>query len=157
MEKVLLFLSGGRKELNNPLQLRALLLHLVLGEVTFAAGENVYLKTLSELEKQFTVQTNEPYGRHIFQQMAQQHDETVAQFVTKLCTQAQLSNFKDTEDQIRDQFLQGMVDSDLREKLLEIKNLTLAEALESHGKGRPPSLKPSPFACCSGDTLPAGF
>ena len=64
-----LFLLRGRKETNDPPQLRVLLLHLA-GEavqdvyeslhLTFVAGENVYFKILSELDKQFTVQTNEP-------------------------------------------------------------------------------------------------
>ena len=63
--------------------------------------------------------------------MAQQQDETVAQFVTKLRSQAQLCNFKDTDDQIRDQLFQAMIDGELREKLLEITNLTLAEALDT--------------------------
>ena len=39
-------------------------------------------------------------------------------------------NIKDTEDQIIDQLLQAMVDSELTEKLLEIKNLTLVKELD---------------------------
>ena len=68
MEKVFSFFVAGKK-LNDPPQFRVLLLHLA-GEAvqdvyeslpfTFAAGENVYFMTLSELDKQFMVQTNEP-------------------------------------------------------------------------------------------------
>ena len=84
------------KKLDDPPQLGALLLHFA-GEavhdvyeslhVTFAAGKNVYLRTETELDKQFTVQASKPYKHNVFRQMAQHHDETVAQFVTKLYTQ----------------------------------------------------------------------
>ena len=64
------FLEAG-KNLNDPPQLRALLLHLADEAVqdfyeslhlTFAVGEHVY----------------KPFERHVFRQIARQHDETVA-------------------------------------------------------------------------------
>ena len=68
------------KGLRDPPQLRALLLHLA-GEavqdvheslnLTFSAGEDVYVRTLAELDKQFKVKANQPYERHIFRQMVQ--------------------------------------------------------------------------------------
>ena len=122
------------KGLRDPPQLRALLLHLA-GEavqdvheslnLTFSAGEDVYVRTLAELDKQFEVKANQPYERHVFRQMVQQPNETVAQFVTKLKTQAQFCNFQDRDDQIRDQLLHAMADMELREKLLETDQLTL--------------------------------
>ena len=127
------------KGLRDPPQLRALLLHLA-GEavqdvheslnLTFSAGEDVYARTLAELDKQFEVKANQPYERHVFRQMVQQPNETVAQFVTKLKTQAQFCNFQDHDDQIRDQLLHAMADMELREKLLEADQLTLSIAME---------------------------
>ena len=127
------------KGLRDPPQLRALLLHLA-GEavqdvheslnLTFSAGEDVYVRTLAELDKQFEVKANQPYERHVFRQMVQQPNETVAQFVTKLKTQAQFCNFQDHDDQIRDQLLHAMADMELREKLLETDQLTLSIAMK---------------------------
>ena len=127
------------KGLRDPPQLRALPLHLA-GEavqdvheslnLTFSAGEYVYVRTLAELDKQFEVKANQPYERHVFRQMVQQPNETVAQFVTKLKTQAQFCNFQDHDDQIRDQLLHAMADMELREKLLETDQLTLSIAIE---------------------------
>ena len=133
------------KGLRDPPQLRALLLHLA-GEavqdvyeslnLTFSAGEDVYVRTLAELDKQFEVKANQPYERHVFRQMVQQPNETVAQFVTKLKTQAQFCNFQDHDDQIRDQLLHAMADMELREKLLETDQLTLSIAMENQDNGK---------------------
>ena len=82
------------------------------------------------LNDYFKVEANEPYERHVFRQLHQLPSETATQFVTRLRNQAVFCNFKDSEDQIRDQFIQAMRDHELRQKLLEERNIKLGDALD---------------------------
>ena len=121
-------------------QLKAMLLHAA-GEAVQDVFESLegdldsseadlYKQALEALDKYFAVDANAPYERHVFRQMCQRADETVAQFVTRLRTQSQFCSFTDKESQIRDQLLFGMRDSELRQKLLEEKDVSLSTALE---------------------------
>ena len=74
---------------------------------------------ITALNKHFSVVRNVPYERHLFRQLNQLQEETTAQFVVRLQKQAQFCEFADATDQLRDQLLQGMIDPELREKLLE--------------------------------------
>ena len=63
-----------------------------------------FKETLQALDNYFKIDANEPYERHVFRQMTQMEHETVSQYATRLRNQAVFCNFKDDQDQIRDQF-----------------------------------------------------
>ena len=58
-----------------------------------------------------------------------QCSEMMDQFVARLRQQAQLCDFQDLNDQLRDQLIEKMLDHKLRRKLLETRNITLENAL----------------------------
>ena len=62
--------------------------------------------------------------------MTPQSGETTDQFVARLRQQAQFCDFRDLEDQLRDQVIETMPHLGLRRKLLENANVTLGDALK---------------------------
>ena len=128
------------KGISDKQQRKALLLHTAGEDVQdiFDALEpgltanpaDVFEQAMTALSDHFSVQVNEPCECHKFRQMLQLDGETVAQFVVRLKSQAQFCNFSDTADQICDQLLQSVRDDELREKLLEKRNISLVEAME---------------------------
>lgn len=73
--------------------------------------------------------TSHTNGMFFFRQMIQKEEETLAQFITRLRNHAAFCNFRNLEDQIRDQFLQAMMDAGLYQKRLEEQNIKLEDAL----------------------------
>ena len=94
---------------------RALLLHcagLEVQDIFFtleeeAAGENetVYDQAKKTLEKYFNPQSNVPYERLLFRNMAQNESETIEQYITRLRQKAVTCNFDKVDEEIRDQVI----------------------------------------------------
>ncbi|XP_046746420.1 uncharacterized protein K02A2.6-like [Diprion similis] len=125
----------------NPQRKRDFLLHTAGLEVqdiyyTFnieeEEGTDIYKETIKRLDEYFKPTVNEPYERLLFRSITQQDNESVNQFYVRLKQQAQNCAFGDMEDQmIRDQIIEKIQSSALRQKLLEEgRNLTLQRALE---------------------------
>ena len=91
---------------------------------------DVFDQAVKALDDHFKVAVNVPYERHQFRQLCQKQGETVAQFVTRLQSQAVFCDFQDASGQIRDQLVQSILDDDLRQKMLETRNITLKDALD---------------------------
>ena len=94
------------------------------------AQANPYKTTVEMLDKHFSFKPNVTFERHSFRRLTQREGETAAQFATRLREQAELCNFKDTDEQIRDQLVERVVSDHLRRKLLDVEKLTLTRALE---------------------------
>ena len=133
------YLIVGR-DITKPEQKKALLLHLAGGEVqdifetlgdTQDEEVDPYQDAIDKLNEYFIPQKNLTYERHIFRSIKQGHNEAIDQFVTKLRQQAKFCDFMDIEDQIKDQIVDGCIDSDLRKKILEKgDNVKLPEVLK---------------------------
>ena len=83
-----------------------------------ADPEDRYEKTVAMLDGQFKVAKNTPFERHVFRQMVPQPNEAVDKFVARLRQQAQLCDFSDLNDQLRDQLVDKIAQPGLRRKLL---------------------------------------
>ena len=67
----------------------------------------------------------------IFRQLAPTDGEPVDKFVVRLRRQARYCNFDDAlDDTLRNQLIEKLPDIELKKKLLEIRNITLAQVLE---------------------------
>ena len=116
-------------------QKRGLLLHLGGEEVQDVwdsleeTGED-YESAIKALDTYFSPQKNVIYERHIFRQLAQQSDETIDSFVTRLkmhvkhCDYDKYSN----DEAIRDQIIDKCISKKLRRRLLCESELTLQTA-----------------------------
>lgn len=86
---------------------------------------------VKKLSDHFSPVINIPYERHKFRSMAQNDNESIAQYVARLRQQAQLCNFSKVSEDLRDQVLEKCRSTTLRLKLLEQgTNLTLEKVLE---------------------------
>ena len=93
-------------------------------------SDNEYSVALRKLDLHFKVEENIPYERHVFRQMAPVEGETADQFVTRLRKQARHCNFGSSlNEQLRDQLIEKLRNLELKRKLLEIRNITLEDAL----------------------------
>ena len=118
---------------NRRKQRRALLLFHVGPQVRdiFKQLENTgdsddYQGAVDALNGHFVVQTNVVYQRHVFRKAYQNKDETVAQYCTRLRVLSQGCEYRDLNDELRDQIVTGCLDEKLRCKfLLEGSGLTL--------------------------------
>ena len=89
-------------------------------------------KVLKVFETRCVPVSNVIYERYMFNKRIQEAGESVEHFITdviKLADHCQYGNLKD--DLIRDKLVSGVNDDKVREKLLGIKNLTLAIAIET--------------------------
>ena len=88
-------------------------------------------KAIELLTQYFSPHINITYERHLFRQMQQEENETIDQFVTRLQDRAKYCEFKDKDEQIRDQVIQACKSQYLRRKLLEKgKDLTVERLQE---------------------------
>lgn len=94
--------------------------------------DDEYKKSLDILTKHFTPQVNTLYERHVFRNMQQNDNETVAQFVVRLKLQASYCNYGGQQmEHIRDQVVEKCKSSEMRRKFLGKGNtLTLENVLE---------------------------
>ena len=79
----------------------------------------------------FRSDENIPFERHVFWQLVLMDGESVDKFVVRLRRQARYCNFGDAlDDNLRDQLIEKLPNIELKKKLLETRNITLAQVLE---------------------------
>ena len=107
----------------------ALLLHLAGEEIqdlydTFpvacsSSKENAYERLIRLLNEHFSPKKNTTYERHMFRGL-KQNSETTDAFLTKLKVHANKCEFgSEAESNIREQFIEGCEDKELRRRILE--------------------------------------
>ena len=111
-------------------QKTALLLHVAGSEVqdifaTLTPAGQTYNDLKTCLNDYFTPKTNIRYERFLFRQCVNEADEKIDSFVTRLKHLALSCEFTDTDDVIIDQVILQCNSHELREKLLQEKDLTL--------------------------------
>ena len=115
---------------------RAMLLHHAGFEVqklfeTLKPADDAFDAALTILNKHFVPQVNVPFERSQFRRLDVAPGETTDSFVSRLRIKAKSCNFASLEeDMIRDQVIEKMRDNDLRKRILEKKDIELAEMLE---------------------------
>ena len=76
-------------------------------------------------------ETNETFERYIFRRQSQEESETIDTYVSVLRSLVRSSNFGALEDSLlRDQIVIGINDDATRRKLLQIRELTLQNAID---------------------------
>ena len=74
---------------------------------------------------------NVPYERHVFHQLTPTKGETANKFMVHLRKQARHCNFgKALEENLRDQLIEKLPDVELKNKLLEVNNISLEAAMD---------------------------
>ncbi|XP_068758051.1 uncharacterized protein [Montipora capricornis] len=131
-----LYVTG--KGVSDDGQKRALFLHVAgmdVQEIYFTlvaeAESATFEATVKVLDDYFVPKANVPFERHLFQQIVQESEETVDQFVCRLRQRAINCEFGESEnDYIRDQVIDKCYSSKLRRKFLEKEGaLTLDDLL----------------------------
>ena len=125
-------LYADGKGVENAAQRKALLLHtagmetqdifFTLTLVEGDAGDSAYVIAKKTLDHYFTPLSNVPYERHTFRSMAQEANETIEQYITRLRVKAETCEFGVidlVDEQIRDQVVEKCASNHLRHKLLE--------------------------------------
>ena len=125
-------LYADGKGIVNADQRKALLLHtagmeakdifFTLTLVEGEAGDSSYVIAKKTLNQYFTPLLIVPYERHAFRSMAQESNETIEQFITRLRVKAETCEFGVidlVDEQIRDQVVEKCASNHLRHKLLE--------------------------------------
>ena len=93
-----------------------------------------YEEAEATLEKLFVKQPNEIFARHLLRTEKQRVNQSLADFRCALTRLAKDCNFKDVtaaqykDDMIRDAFINGIMSTGIRQRLLEHKALTMNEA-----------------------------
>uniref|UniRef100_A0A096M9H1 Retrotransposon gag domain-containing protein n=1 Tax=Poecilia formosa TaxID=48698 RepID=A0A096M9H1_POEFO len=91
---------------------------------------DTFSSAVDALEKHFTPKVNIVVERHAFRKRTQSPHETVEQYVTALRDLASKCDFDDkTEEMIRDQLVEHIFNSRIRERLLLEPDLTLDKAV----------------------------
>ena len=86
---------------------------------------------LERLEKHCVGETNETFERYIFRRRSQEESETIDTYVSVLRSLVRSCNFGALEDSLlRDQIVIGISDDATRRKLLQIRELTLQNAID---------------------------
>ena len=93
--------------------------------------QDPYAVCIRKLDHHFRCEDNVPFERHVFRQLAPTDGEPVDKFVVRLRQQARHCNFGETlDDNLCDQIIEKLPDMELKRKLLETRNITLAQVLE---------------------------
>ncbi|XP_050507148.1 uncharacterized protein LOC126884884 [Diabrotica virgifera virgifera] len=101
----------------------------------YISEAKTYISAIKILEELYIKPTNEIYARHILATRKQQINESIDQYAQQLKLLAKNCNFKavssdeNKNDYIRDAFINGLVQSNIRQRLLEFSSLSLDEAL----------------------------
>lgn len=96
-----------------------------------AGDQDPYAVCIRKLDHDFRSDEDIPFERHVFRQLAPTDGESVDKFVVRLRRQARYCNFGDSlDDNLRDQLIEKLPDIELKKKLLETRNITLAQVLE---------------------------
>ena len=94
-------------------------------------NDDPYAVCIRKLDNHFRTEENVPFERHVFRQLAPTEGEPVDKFVVRLRQQARHCNFGTSlDDNLRDQLIEKLTDRELKKKLLETRNITLADVLE---------------------------
>ena len=90
-----------------------------------------YKVCIRKLDAHFHAEDNVPYERHVFRHMAPLAGETADKFMVRLRKQARHCNFGETlEDNLRDQLIEKLPDIEWKKKSLEVKNISLKDAMD---------------------------
>lgn len=114
---------------------RATLLHCLSAEgqrIFYSLPDtgDTFNTAVAALEKYFTPKVNAVVERYNFRKRIQAHHETISQYVAALCDLASKCGFEDkTDEMIRDQLIEHVTDSSIRERLLLETDLTLDKAV----------------------------
>lgn len=93
--------------------------------------QNEYEKAILKLDNYFCIKRNITVERYIFRNIRQLSDEAIEQYVIRLRRQLNRCDFGSLSDeQLRDQLIEGTNSDKLREKALLKNTITLAELLE---------------------------
>lgn len=80
----------------------------------------------------FVGETNEVYEAYVFNNRVQETAESIDTYIAALRQLAKTCNFENQEDRmIRDRIVVGVKDDDVRQKLLEVKGLTLQQCVDT--------------------------
>lgn len=94
--------------------------------------DDVFQEAIRKLDHHFRAEENVPYERHVFRHIAMTEGETADQYVIRLKKQAKHCNFGiNLNDNLRDQLIEQIQNLDLKKKLLETRNITLDQALDT--------------------------
>ena len=95
-----------------------------------------YTEAEATLEKLFVKPPNEVFARHLLRVAKQKPQQSLADFKCTLTKLAKDCNFRDVsaaqyrDDMLRDSFINGLLSSDIRQRLLEHKTLCLNQAYD---------------------------
>ena len=96
-----------------------------------AGDQDPYAICIRKLDHHFRSDENIPFERHVSRQLAPTDGESVDKFVVRLRRQARYCNFGDSlDDNLRDRLIEKLPDIELKKKVLETRNITLAQVLE---------------------------
>ena len=96
-----------------------------------ASTDDDYKVCIRKLDAHFHAEDNVPYERHVFRHMAPLVGETADKFMVRLRKQARHCNFGESlEDNLRDQLIEKLPDIEWKKKLLEVKNISLKDAMD---------------------------
>ena len=118
--RALLLFHGGRR------------LREIFAGLPDTGNRDDFDKAKAALTEEFvgSITSNPTVQRHAFKKITQKHGETVSQFVGRLKLAAVDCQFKDADDQIRDQCVSYCISNELRRKFLEKEGLELKQVLE---------------------------
>jgi len=117
---------------------KALLLHYAGDEVydiyetlpgDLESSDSNYDETKAALKLHFSPQKNTEYEKFEFRTMKQNHGESIDQFTTRLRQKATNCAFTNKDDEVKSQFIQGVISNKLRIKCLESSNKSLSDLL----------------------------
>ena len=127
-------LDNTRKKTSQPLHYAGMEVQDIFEDLVDpdpAADQDPYAVCIRKLDHHFRSDENIPFERHVFRQLVLTNGESVDRFVVRLCRQARSCNFGDSlDDNLRDQLIEKLPDIELKKKLLETRNITLAQVLE---------------------------
>ena len=96
-----------------------------------ATTDDVYKVCIRKLDAHFRADDNVPYERHVFRHMAPLSGESADKFLVRLKKQARHCNFGEAlGDNLRDQLIEKLSDIEWKKKLLEVRNISLEDAMD---------------------------
>lgn len=96
------------------------------------AGSDVYQEAVKKLDEYFLPMKCLPLERHKFRNLGQAEDEPIETFVLRLREQGNLCEYADhLEEEIKEQIFEKGTSDDLRAKILNKPQMTLAETVEA--------------------------
>ena len=133
-QEVELFLQASG--ISSDVQKRAILLHSSGRRVqeifsTLTNTGTSYNEACIALDGYFKPHKNIIYDRWVFRNAKQNGTETASQFIVRLRKLVNNCEYLNSEEEVRDQFVCGCYDKNLKEKLLRMPNLTMKDVYET--------------------------